>query len=547
MPEPIDLLLLADTVLTPEVLAGAEPEPGYVAVSGNRIVSVGPAADSASWRERAARVIDLGPSVISSGFIDAHIHPILGLEFSRGIELTEFRDRESVSSAVAAYCRDTSSEWVLGWGLDPSALDNRLDNSFLDDAAQARKVCLTLSDDHAVIVSDAALEAAGITGHETFPDASVVGTDSAGVPNGALIENSAADLVRALVPPLTFDQRVDALEDLLTGMAASGLVAGQMLDLAVADSFDLLDALEARTELPIRLRVSPWLDAGSDDRRMEELAEMQGRHGRRWKVRGIKMMIDGTIDNGTAWLQEPDTRGESTSSLWLDPDRYRRAVEYYDFKGIPTTTHAIGDRAVDFVAGVISGLPEGGPQHRIEHLETLPDDILQRVVDSGAAVSMQPTHCTLYTYADHHDNWSQRLGAERADHAWRTADLRGRGVIVTLGSDWNVAPYDPRAILASAVLRRPAGHPEIAPIHPEQGLSRRESVEGYTSQYWASVGETGGEIVAGGRADLSVFGANPLTCHPDEFAEAAVILTVVDGVISTDNLAALPDRASSTR
>jgi len=68
--KPVDLLVLADRVLTPEVLADpASSEPGFVAVRDGRIVAVGAGHEAAAWADGAARVVDLGAGTLASGFI----------------------------------------------------------------------------------------------------------------------------------------------------------------------------------------------------------------------------------------------------------------------------------------------------------------------------------------------------------------------------------------------------------------------------------------------------------------------------------------------
>ncbi len=244
-----------------------------------------------------------------------------------------------------------------------------------------------------------------------------------------------------------------------------------MQDLA-PDAIELLQTIEATRDLPIRLRMSPWYVPGAPLEEVSRLAELQGVHGRRWVVEGVKLMIDGTIDNGTAWLHEPDCLGESTASLWLDPEQYREALTALDRRGIPTTTHAIGDAGIDFVVRAIDGLVERTATHRIEHIETMTDAALEVFVSSRATASMQPTHCTLFTRADGSDNWSRRLGEERADRGFRTRDLVRAGVPLALGSDWPVAPSDAVGILADAQLRRPHDDPDAVADQPESGTRR---------------------------------------------------------------------------
>ena len=165
-------------------------------------------------------------------------------------------------------------------------------------------------------------------------------------------------------------------------MARAGFTSGQVQDLA-PDAIELLQAIEATRDLPIRLRMSPWYVPGAPIEEVSRLAELQGVHGRRWIVEGVKLMIDGTIDNGTAWLHEPDCLGESTTSLWLDPAQYREALTELDRRGIPTTTHAIGDAGIDFVVRAIDGLVERTATHRIEHIETMTDAALEVFVSSA--------------------------------------------------------------------------------------------------------------------------------------------------------------------
>ena len=99
----------------------------------------------------------------------------------------------------------------------------------------------------------------------------------------------------------------------------------------------------------MRLRCSPWVQPGTSERDWAAVAALQGTGGRRWQVRGAKLFIDGTIDNGTAWLAEPDTLGESTSPFWPDPAAYSRAIAWFDAHDVPTATHAIGDQGVRHV------------------------------------------------------------------------------------------------------------------------------------------------------------------------------------------------------
>jgi predicted amidohydrolase YtcJ len=275
---------------------------------------------------------------------------------------------------------------------------------------------------------------------------------------------------------------------------------------------------------------------GASSTELDHLLDQQGLRGRRWQVEGVKFMIDGTVDGGTAWLTEPDHFGESTAPFWPDPQAYTEVVRRLAAAGVPTVTHAIGDAGIRYVLDALADLPARPTRvpHRMEHIETVPSELVPRFRSQNVTASMQPTHCTLYTRADHSDNWSHRLGTVRANRAFRTRDLRAAGARLALGSDWPVAPFDARGVIADAQLRRPHGHPETAQVLPDQALTATMALEGYTTHAAAAAGlsEVSGRITEGFRGDLSAFGLDPLTASPDEFAEAPVRLTVVDGTVA---------------
>jgi predicted amidohydrolase YtcJ len=245
-------------------------------------------------------------------------------------------------------------------------------------------------------------------------------------------------------------------------------------------------------------------------------------------------MVDGTIDHGTGWLEYADTHGEGLDPLWRDFDRFREVVTTLHRAGINCAVHAIGDRGVRQVLELFSELRDrygALARHRIEHIETIPDDLVKMFGSGAAAASMQPLHCTCFNNADRTDSWSQRLGDVRVDNGFRWNDIRAAGGVVALGSDWPIAPYDPRWIMADARLRRRFDRPEMEPIRPEQALSAIEALEGYTTHAaLASAEETRrGRLAPGFDADLTVFGADPLAVDPEELGRIEVRGTVVAG------------------
>ncbi|MGP0221348.1 amidohydrolase [Paenarthrobacter sp. NCHU4564] len=528
-----DLIVLADTVHTLDHDATSPVQ--AVAVSAGVITAVGDRDDAAAWRSHGTRVLDLGGATLSPGLVDCHIHPVFGLDLTVGCDLSAADSLEEVRSLLRAEA-STDSGWLRAWGLNPNAFGpTPLHRDALDDVSNGKPALIRLFDGHSALANSKALEIAGVHGRREFDQTAEVVCDAQGTPTGMLLEAAAMELVQRHIPQESFDQRKSRLAALLNGFARSGLTGGHIMDHS-KESAELFAALEADGDLPLRLRSAPWCMPGTGEADWELLARTVGTGGRRWSVEAIKLFVDGTVDNGTAWLHEPDLYGESTAPFWPRPEEYTAAVHFFASRGIPTATHAIGDAGVKHVLDAFGSLPSDTLRravHRIEHIETVPDDLVERFRTAGVVASMQPTHCTHYSLADHSDNWSTRLGPVRADRAWRCRDLRDAGVTLGIGSDWPIAPYEPLPIMADARLRRRSGHPDQAPIAPKQALTALQVLEGYTSHAARAAGlwDVSGSISVGKRADFTAFELDPLTAEPDALGASSVVATIVDGEI----------------
>ncbi|MHA6803926.1 amidohydrolase [Salinifilum ghardaiensis] len=529
-----DLAVLGATVHT---MDPARPTATAVAVRDGVITAVGDDAQVRQVCDARTEVIDGTGTTLTPGLTDGHLHPVHGASLTSGIDLSTCRSVDDLRTALAEARRGAASgEWIRGFGLDPNVLDGqRPHHRLIDDVLGEVPALLVLFDAHAALASGRALELAGITGPVDVPGNAAVVCDSDGTPTGELLEQPAVELVERAAPERGVTHTADLLGEVFARMNAVGLTGGHAMDLNDG-SLPVLRALEERGAVSLRLRMAPWCQPGVDGEGLRELIALQGTGGRLWRVDGVKLFMDGTIDNGTAWLHHPDCHGESTEPFWLPPQEYADAVRALAGAGVPTATHAIGDAAVSYALECLA--PHSSPgstaaRHRIEHIETAPDELITRFAVSGVVASMQPSHVQ-YALADHTDNWSTRLGTDRAERAWRCADLLRSGTPLVLGSDWPIAHYDPREVLAAARLRHLPGQPDRAPVQPSQALTPREALEAMTTAPALVAGEQhrAGRVREGFRADLTGFGVDPLVVPASELLEAPVRATVVDGRVA---------------
>ncbi len=502
-----------------------------IAIQQGVIAAIG-SFESLNEQFPQAVVEQFSDAVITAGLIDGHAHPVWGLEMSRGADLSDCENRADIIRALQAEAETLADdEWVMAWGLIPTALETEeVTNDIITEALGAeRLVYITLFDAHSALVSQPVLDLAGITEPRSTVDGGgiVARRDGNGL-SGHVLEFSAIDLILPVVPRPTVASQAQRLTELLDGMARAGLTEAYVPDARPRDVFAILEHIEQHGELPIRLRISPWCTPDMDTNDVLQLVHQQGKGGRRWTVEGVKLFIDGTIDGGTAWLEEPDTQGECLGSFWHEPRKYAEHVALLHEHRIPTITHAIGDQGVRFVAETLAALPGNGTQHRIDHLEIVAEDVIKFIGEQQLTICVQPSHCTLFTHPEGADTWSKRLGHPRNQQGWKTHSFLEAGIVEALGSDWPVADYDPRGIIADAQLRHPYDR-NTKPIHPEQALTASEALRGYTGYVPKSVGRTGSTLAVGEPADITVWAADPRDTEPAALPDVEILATLIGG------------------
>lgn len=522
-----DLIITARGIVNPLL---PESTATTVVVRDGFIIAVG-GQEAIAAAAPSARTIEVD-GVLLPGLVDIHTHPVWGaIEQGMSLDLAGVRNKQELLAATQTRIEELgNSQWITGFNLDINAFGSEVSGKFFEEHFPGVKISFITADAHSMIVSPAVISELNITGGEQFADASRIDVDPQGQPTGYILELQAMDLVTDHYPAPSIETTAEYVLDVLEDMASTGLTSIHALDFA-DPSLEVLSYLDDRDLLPLSVRCSPLIPADSTEDVWRQALEQQSLGGKRWQVAGVKFMLDGTADNGSAWFHTPDCHGENDASLWRNPEGYRQAVMFFASHGIPTATHAIGDAAVAYALDTLElAGPVAAGAHRIEHLESIGDELLGRFAQLGVIASVQPVHGTRLTSPDGSDNWSLRLGADRAAHGWRTRDLLDAGASLALGSDWPIGVSDPRIALADAQLRRPVELPDQGTLHAEQAVTAAEAYHCMTRVPALASGQAlGGLIAVGAPADITVFAQNPLTLDPEAQSTNPVLATIVAG------------------
>lgn len=508
---------------------GALPS-SAVAWSGDRIVAVGD--DVVAHIDGTTQVIDAAGATITPGLTDGHQHLLQGAVFAQGLCLDRVATLGALRDAIATERRRIGPDaWLLGYAMEYAALEGaKYHHSLIDDVAGPGPMFLYALDVHTGFVNETALRQAGVTGSMRLADASIVVCDDSGSPTGELLEMAAMRTVLNYVPTPTRDQRLQWYADAMAAQNAVGITEIHMMD-GNLETIAALRSLEERGQLGVRVLQHHFIYPYTPDDEVAELLATASHCGDGWQADGVKFMLDGVIDTGTAWLEEPDTMGMGTEPMWPDITLYHRRARMFHDAGFRIATHAIGDRAVREVLDLYDRLPGGSSgRHRIEHIETSPDATISRFAPQRVTASMQPVH-TRWVAHDMTDPWSQRLGATRCGHGWRHGDLFASGALVVLGSDWPVAPYDPRMGFFASQERRAHDVADPRPIGVTRALTAEQTLAGYTRNAAVAVGadRERGAIQPGYIADLVMWQADPVEVAPADVIDLPVLLTVARG------------------
>ncbi len=542
-----DLILLGGAVYTVEP---DQPRAQAVAIREGRIVAVGTERDVARHRGSATRVIELNGAFVLPGLIDNHTHFNRAGELLLGINLLDVADSATLAQRVAA-ARDRlpPGAWILGgdwgayeeWAMSSTGREGRASGSrfkphrrIVDPITPTTPVLLSRWDRSEYLANAVALARAGITRHTPDPPGGTVERDPrTGQPTG-ILTGTAVDLVRRVVTPRSFQQRVLEARTALRRLAENGVTG--IHDITPNEQMEVFQHLRDRGELSVRVYARPTLD------KWDELAAVGLRSGfgdEYLKIGGLKGFVDGIMGNSSARFREPydhqpDNRG-SWRTMVLEPPGMAELIRAADSVGLIPQVHAIGDLAVDTLLDWFEmAIARNGPRDRrfrMIHAQVVEEDDFQRFGQLGVIAEAQPYHAI-----DDMRWMEERIGHERCRGAYAFKSLLEGGAVLSFGSDWpgtNAAWYPAKPLLgiyASVTRQTLDGQPPEG-WFPEQRVDLETAIRAFTinNAYAAGEEDEKGSIKVGKFADFTIVDRDLFEIEPAEIKNVRVLATLVGG------------------
>jgi predicted amidohydrolase YtcJ len=356
-----DLILAHGTVLTVD---SRDSVGQAIAIRDGKVLEVGADRAILALAGPRTRLIDLHGRTATPGLIDSHAHVAEGgLGEVTAIQLGDATSVAGIVQRVRATAAQLKpGDWIQGEGWDEGKLvEHRyVLAADLDAAAPDNPVWLEHTTGHYGVANGYALRLAKVTAATPDPAAGTIDHDRAGAPTGVLKEG-AESLVTALIPPPSMEQRRRGLLKVIGILHSEGMTAIKDPDDSQED-WDAYKALLDAGQLTEHVCVLWHAGATVDSARMViKTIQAQPRppeslgDGRLLSC-GAKIYMDGSGAARTAWVYQEwrKNRTEVDHGNYgypaEDPMVYRQMVRMLHQAGIHVGTHAIGDRAVDWVA-----------------------------------------------------------------------------------------------------------------------------------------------------------------------------------------------------
>ena len=553
-----DLVLIHGHILT------VDPKDSVaqaLAIRGGVIVKVGTDAEVLEFESEAhgLRVIDLRGHTVTPGLIDTHAHiadggvnELYSVPLSDAVSI-----KEIVSRVKAKVATVKPGEWITGSGWDEAKLAEHryVTAGDLDSVSPKNPVWLTHTTGHYGVANSVALKLANINSATPDPTAGTIERDAHGNPTGVLKEDPAMHPVRHLIPEITPEQMRQGILHIQDVLHSEGMTAVKDPDI----SQSLWDAYQSLLEEDkLKERICVLWHAGttmeSAQKALEEINSApllpKSVHGTdRLLSCGVKIYMDGSGGARTGWMFDDWLKNGATRDVTtlgagnrgypqVDPAVYQQMVRLFHQNGVPVGTHAVGDRAMDWVVDTYALVekenPQPGVRHSIIHanlptphvLDVIAD--LQKKYDAGYP-EMQAEF--LWWIGD---NYAGNYGPKRNPNLIPLKTMQNRGIIWSGGSDYSVTPLPARYGIWASVARQTAkGTYGPNPFGMAEAVDIHTALRSYTA--WGArqvfLENKIGSLEPGKRADIAIWDRDIYSVPTDQIKDMKCLMTLLDGEV----------------
>lgn len=537
----------------------SNPEATAVAVSGKRIISAGSLGEvKAALGGQSFKVDEtFADQVILPGFIDQHLHPILGgLTLATEVIAPEDwvlpgRTYKAANSAEeyrarlkeAAGRTTNPDEWFFSWGYHKLWHGN-LNRAMLDAISATRPIVIWQRSCHEFILNTPALKGLGLT--EAGLQGKGEASKMADWQEGHFWETGLNLIIMPMMKYLATPERLSfGLKQMVEYLHRNGVTAyNEPGALYTPDIWKLYEQILGADSTPMyttfladgrgipdRVGLDKALAATE-----EQIAVSPEGPGKKvmFFPKQIKLFADGAIISQLMQMKDgylgPDGKVDPNHhGEWLlTPEQLEERSKLYWNAGYQIHTHVNGDLGLEVLLDTLERRMRDNPRadHRsvIVHFASSTEEQIARIARLGALVSANPYYPV--GFADKYGEVG--LGPERADKMVRAASVLKNHIPLSYHSDLPMAPSDPLYLAWCGVNRlTPSGR--VA--GPEQRIGVEDALRAVTIEAaysWRKENDLG-SIAPGKIANFTILGQDPFVVEATKLKDIPVRATVFEG------------------
>ncbi len=527
------------------------PRAEAVALAGGKVLAVGASAEIETLAGPGCRVIDAGGRTVMPGFVESHLHLVLGGAELVQLQLGGVHGFDALKAAFLDYAgRNADRPLLMAQGAAYEILDHPVTRHDLDRVIADRPIAMMSPDHHTVWANTAALTAAGILHGAQTPPGHIVVMGEDGTATGELREFEAFGPILALGGEAHLQLGIatggepapwpdaamrgadkDKVAAGLAHCAAHGITSmvnmdGNRYTCVLLKEMADEGRLTARVVVPFHMK--PHMDLSELERASAMAAEFTGD----WVRSGfVKMFMDGVVDSRTAYMLNAYPGTMERAEPLFELERFKDICTEIDKRGLQIAVHAIGDAAVrQTIDGYEAAEQRNGKRdsrHRIEHIELIDRADVPRLGALGITASVQPPHppgamdfpMSTMDHVFHRGRW-------RDAYLWKT--LRDHGAPLAFASDWPVTDVSVMRGIQAAMTRQPYEGCQ------DERVSLMDTLYAYTAGgAWAAhLEDVTGTLKPGMAADLVMIDGDIESVPAEKIGQTGIALTVSGGQIT---------------
>lgn len=522
--EPADTIFFGGDIIT---VNDRQPEAEAVAVKGGKIVFVGDKEAAFELKGEKTELIDLRGKTMMPGFINPHTHVMLDALIAASVDVSPFKYK-TIQEVFQVLKEASKNGTVLAWGYDPSLMSDPGELNFdtLDAISKEVPIVVVNKSGHIVYGNHKAFEIAKITDETPKPIGGSYQKDKEGHLTGVGYEVPAVGRLISSVNNISPDKYPKMIQEALKIFADAGYTT--LTDLALGlplptpDNHINLMRAAATGPNPI-VRIQGYLVTNL----LDKIPELQKQNNDMFKVLGLKIWADGSIQGYTAAMKENYKDSDSKGTLNFTQDQLTDLVMSARKKGIQVAVHANGDQAVEDTLRAFekaqNAYASQDPRFRIEHASIVEPGQWKRIADVKATPSFTEPH--VYYWGDVFQD--KILGDPRAEWLDAAKTAKDLGLKFSFNDD-TLAPAKPLLFMQIAATRKTDDGRDL---NPKEAISIDDAIKALTIYpAWQSFREKElGSIETGKYADFVILEQNPKKVDVNKIKDIRVAGSYLNG------------------